>query len=132
MFSDKKFIKSLKEAASKGVRIEVITANKATKKSPVDSNAAGRAMLDKATRIWAVGGVDRYYHTKMILADYGKSNACAFIGSQNTTDEGLDRNRELGIILTDPDPLRILHSTFVDDWKANEKPRKRIPAIPPL
>jgi phosphatidylserine/phosphatidylglycerophosphate/cardiolipin synthase-like enzyme len=52
----------------------------------------------------------------MILADYGTLNAQVFIGSENFSQTSLDRNRELGILVTEPEILERLHTTFEADW----------------
>lgn len=52
-----------------------------------------------------------YIHAKMILAD-----TTAYVGSINFTTESMDDNRELGIVLTQPDILQTLATTFESDW----------------
>lgn len=52
-----------------------------------------------------------YIHAKMILADN-----TAYVGSINFTTESMDDNRELGIILTQPDIFQTLATTFENDW----------------
>lgn len=54
-----------------------------------------------------------YIHAKMFVAD----NKTAFIGSENISTQSLDRNRELGVILTDPSIISLLKSTFQYDWE---------------
>lgn len=57
-----------------------------------------------------------YMHAKMILEDSTK----AYIGSINFSTQSMDRNREVGIILTQPDSIATLQTTFEKDWnKAN-------------
>jgi len=53
-----------------------------------------------------------YMHAKMILSDDDK----AYIGSINFSTQSMDNNRELGIILTQPDDLQTLQTTFETDW----------------
>jgi cardiolipin synthase A/B len=53
-----------------------------------------------------------YMHAKMIVADDAK----AYTGSVNFSTQSLDKNRELGIILTQPDSIQKLNSTFTTDW----------------
>ena len=55
---------------------------------------------------------DAYSHAKAIMVD----GASAFVGSQNLTQTSLDKNRELGIILTDQPNLDRLHGVFELDW----------------
>lgn len=52
-----------------------------------------------------------YIHGKMILTD-----TTAYVGSINLTTESMDDNRELGIIVTQPDIIQTLSTTFENDW----------------
>jgi cardiolipin synthase len=54
-------------------------------------------------------------HAKAIIAD-GKT---AYVGSENLTANSLDRNREMGILLTDPASLQTLILTSQKDWAAH-------------
>lgn len=51
-----------------------------------------------------------YLHAKSVIADDR-----VFIGSQNFSDGGLERNREMGAILDDPAVVRHMTSTFLGD-----------------
>jgi cardiolipin synthase A/B len=53
-----------------------------------------------------------YMHAKMIVSDGNK----AYTGSINFSTQSMDRNRELGIIMTQLDDLKILQNTFESDW----------------
>jgi phosphatidylserine/phosphatidylglycerophosphate/cardiolipin synthase-like enzyme len=55
---------------------------------------------------------DAYSHAKAIIVD----GSSAFVGSQNLTQTSLDKNRELGIILTDQPNLDRLRHVFESDW----------------
>lgn len=57
-----------------------------------------------------------YCHAKMVLVDYGTGSARVFLGSENFSSTSLDRNRELGILLTESAILARLHATFETDW----------------
>ena len=75
------------------------------------SNSAGEARLQS-------GGVEvhlvhsPYIHAKMIVVD----NRWAFVGSENISPTSLDQNRELGVVITDPDALARLTTVFEGDW----------------
>ncbi len=59
-----------------------------------------------------------YVHAKTFTAD----GNLAFIGSINMTAQSLDFNRELGILVSDPDALARLNATFEADWaKATDR-----------
>ena len=53
-----------------------------------------------------------YMHAKLILSD----NTKAFVGSVNLSTQSLDKNRELGIILSDQKIIKKLSDTFSSDW----------------
>ncbi len=53
-----------------------------------------------------------YIHAKMILAD----GARVFLGSENFSDSSLNKNRELGLVLTSPMIIGQLNATFDSDW----------------
>ena len=54
-----------------------------------------------------------YIHAKMIMAD----NTEVFLGSQNFSYTSLNKNRELGIFLSDPEIINSLSKTFYKDWQ---------------
>jgi phosphatidylserine/phosphatidylglycerophosphate/cardiolipin synthase-like enzyme len=53
-----------------------------------------------------------YPHAKLIVADLIR----AYVGSINFSAQSLDRNRELGILVSQPDILERLNTTFQKDW----------------
>jgi phosphatidylserine/phosphatidylglycerophosphate/cardiolipin synthase-like enzyme len=99
----------LVNAAQHGVHVEVILP--APHGSQSDSNSQGIDTIKQ-------GGVQvkedskLYMHAKIIVVD-GKT---AFVGSENISTPSLDRNRELGIIVSDAGVLGTLQSTFQKDW----------------
>lgn len=52
-----------------------------------------------------------YIHAKLILSD-----AKAYVGSVNLTTQSMDENREVGIVITQPDILSSLSQDFESDW----------------
>ena len=54
-----------------------------------------------------------YMHAKMIVQD----NRKAYIGSINFSTQSMDRNREVGIIFTEPESIQTLEATFEKDWQ---------------
>lgn len=57
-----------------------------------------------------------YMHAKIIIVD-GKK---AFVGSENISTQSLDKNRELGILISDNDVLNTLQQTFEKDWSVSK------------
>lgn len=58
-----------------------------------------------------------YLHAKMIMVDSTK----AYVGSVNLSTQSLDENRELGIIVTEPNILQTIYSTFQNDWNLGKQ-----------
>ncbi|HLK73456.1 MAG TPA: phospholipase D-like domain-containing protein [Streptosporangiaceae bacterium] len=58
-----------------------------------------------------------YIHGKVVEADYGTGHARMFVGSENFSRTSLDRNRELGLIISDPAVLSALARTFAADFQ---------------
>ncbi len=55
-----------------------------------------------------------YVHAKMILID----NKYLLLGSMNLSDNSLDNNREIGIILIDQDLIDKFRDQFDKDWRS--------------
>jgi phosphatidylserine/phosphatidylglycerophosphate/cardiolipin synthase-like enzyme len=53
-----------------------------------------------------------YIHAKVIISD----DTEAFVGSENFSSNSLNKNRELGLIVTDPATLVSLQTTFEKDY----------------
>ncbi|MCL4389973.1 MAG: phospholipase D-like domain-containing protein [Patescibacteria group bacterium] len=54
-----------------------------------------------------------YVHAKLLLIDSKR----AYIGSVNLSTQSLDQNRELGILISQPDVIDRLVLTFENDWE---------------
>jgi phosphatidylserine/phosphatidylglycerophosphate/cardiolipin synthase-like enzyme len=95
-----------------GIAVRVLLANPAW----IDSNAETAAEL-------AAAGVPVKYltnvelHAKLIIAD-----DVALVGSQNLSYTSLNRNRELGVLVSDPDPVARIAEQFATDWQAGVSP----------
>ena len=94
-------------AADRGVRVRLLT-NPPTERDPYGDE---RALLRRG------GGIVGFLsfpnvHAKVVVADGQR----AFVGSQNFTATSLDQNREVGILIDDPEALRRLRQTFETDW----------------
>ena len=106
---DSSIEQAIVSAAQRGVQIQVILP--APSGSSSDTNSQG---IDNIKQ----GGIQvredprLYMHAKIIVVD-GKE---AFVGSENISSQSLDQNRELGIIVSDPDVLNTLEQTFQGDW----------------
>jgi phosphatidylserine/phosphatidylglycerophosphate/cardiolipin synthase-like enzyme len=111
---DASVLSAIASAAQRGVQVRVLCA-KLSGSGGADGNAAGRNQINSAGGQAKVGTA-LYIHAKMVLADQGTSSALAYMGSENFSATSLDKNRELGILLTDSSMLSSLESTFQSDW----------------
>jgi phosphatidylserine/phosphatidylglycerophosphate/cardiolipin synthase-like enzyme len=94
------------EAARRGIRVRILVPSNPTD----DALSIYRELEQSGVEVRLLA--DAYSHAKAIVVD----GARAFVGSQNLTQGSLDRNRELGIILTDRPNLDRLHGVFESDW----------------
>lgn len=106
--NDKQLVEDLSEKA-KTIPVKLIVPTL----SQVSSNEKALDELESAgVQVRTISSP--YMHAKMILADDNK----AYIGSINFSTQSMDDNRELGIILTQPDDLQTLQMTFDTDWSS--------------
>ncbi|HEV2404133.1 MAG TPA: phospholipase D-like domain-containing protein, partial [Ktedonobacterales bacterium] len=105
-------VDALVSAAGRGVRVQVVMTNNDNDYSSQFGQlvAAGVEVSTYAS------DAPLYIHAKVVLADYGTAVAQAFIGSENFSSASLTRNRELGLITSDPTILRSVTSTFTSDF----------------
>ena len=111
---DDECINALINAASRGVRVRVISAR--MDHSGEDPNAKAREKLND-NGVSARYCTSLYIHAKIILVDDKTDNAVAFVGSENLSRVSLDRNRELGILVYERDIINRLSSIFQSDWE---------------
>lgn len=107
--ADPQITDALKSAASRGVDVKVVmTYATSWKPAFVDLVAAGVKV-----RTFASTG-KLYIHAKVIIADA----KTAFVGSENFSNNSLDNNRELGILMLNPEIVSSLTDTFEQDFAA--------------
>ena len=106
---DPDIMSALENAAERGVQVEVVMTYASSWKDAFTqlAHAGVQVRTYKAS-------APLYIHAKMIVAD----DARAFVGSENFSESSLDKNRELGIVLSDPDILAQLKNTFAGDFHA--------------
>ena len=110
---DKSVLAAIAAAARRGVQVRVLCPVLGS--ADKDGNEAGRGQLNSAGAQAKIG-TGLYIHAKMVLADYGTSAAQAYLGSENFSVTSLDKNRELGVLLTDGSMLSSLENIFQSDW----------------
>jgi phosphatidylserine/phosphatidylglycerophosphate/cardiolipin synthase-like enzyme len=104
-----------KAQKGRNVRVDMMLSYQKRQADGYDPNA-------DATKIFGAAGLPSFtftktvtMHAKSIIAD-GKA---AYIGSENLTANSLDKNREMGIIITDPAVVAKLVAVHATDWKNN-------------
>jgi cardiolipin synthase A/B len=113
--SDQAVVSALVAARHRGVRVEVVMTYDTSWKSDFNTlKAAGVKVVTYAS------SASLYIHAKVILVDYAPGAAAAttkmFLGSENFSTTSLERNRELGLILTDPAILSAVDSVVAKDY----------------
>jgi cardiolipin synthase len=57
-----------------------------------------------------------YIHAKTVLADYNTAQAKLFVGSENFSTDSLTKNRELGLIFSDPACMTGVYTAITKDF----------------
>jgi cardiolipin synthase A/B len=107
--NDTNIEQALENAAQHGVHVQVILP--APGASSGDSNSQGIQTIRQGN-VQVREDTHLYMHAKVIVVDGQR----AFVGSENISAASLDQNRELGIIISDPNVLSTLQQTFQGDW----------------
>ncbi|MDH6127019.1 phospholipase D-like domain-containing protein [Kitasatospora sp. GP82] len=115
-FGDTNLVNAIVAAEQRGVTVRVVGMNPSSYGSNFGQvTAAGGSVVTYSST------TGLYIHAKAIVADYGTSTAKVFAGSENFSDNSLNSNRELGLIIDDPAVLSGIESTFANDF-ANGTP----------
>lgn len=114
--ADAKVTAALVAAAKRGVAVRIdMTYAKEWSRAFIALTTAGASVHTFAA------DAPLYIHAKVILVDGSR----AFLGSENFSVGSLQKNRELGLIVTDPATIASLTRTFESDWS------KSVPFISP-
>jgi phosphatidylserine/phosphatidylglycerophosphate/cardiolipin synthase-like enzyme len=103
---------AMEKAAKRGVAVQVIMTNTADDYA-TEFDALTAAGVEVATY---AATAPLYVHAKAIVADYGRTAAKVFLGSENFSSASLTENRELGLITTDSAVLGSVHATLASDY----------------
>ncbi|WP_327299005.1 MULTISPECIES: phospholipase D-like domain-containing protein [unclassified Streptomyces] len=111
-FGDSALVNAVVADAKRGVTVRVVAENQSSKysKELEEVTAAG----GKVTTYTSSTGY--YIHAKAIVADYGTSSAKVFAGSENFSDNSLNHNRELGLIVSDSAVVSGIEKAFGADF----------------
>ena len=110
-FGDASLVSALAAAAGRGVAVKVVTLNE----SSYHANFNAVTAVGGSVSTYSPTG-SFYIHAKAIIADYGTSSARIFLGSENFSSTSLNRNRELGLIISDPTVMSQVNATVTSDF----------------
>jgi phosphatidylserine/phosphatidylglycerophosphate/cardiolipin synthase-like enzyme len=115
-FSDTAVVNAIVAAANRGVAVRVVGMDPSSYTSEFDKvvAAGGKVVTYSST-------TGLYVHAKAIVADNGTSTAKAFAGSENLSDNSLNHNRELGLIVGDSGVVSGVESTISTDFAGGTK-----------
>ena len=110
--TDESVLTAVKSRVKAGVKVRVLLADPAW----VDGNVA------TASDLAGAGAEAKYFkeydlHAKLILAD-----GVAFVGSENMSYTSLNKNREIGVLVTEPIPAQKAQAQFDEDWTHGVNP----------
>lgn len=110
-FGDSTLVNAIVAAENRGVQVRVVGMDPNSYQSYFNQVAtAGGSIVTYSSS----GGL--YVHAKAIVADHGTSSAKAFVGSENFSDNSLNNNRELGLIVGDSGVVNGVENTFNTDF----------------
>jgi cardiolipin synthase len=104
---------ALTAAARRGVDVQVCGENESG-----EYDSAFAKLARAGVHISYYTNPDGFYiHGKVIEADYGTGHAKVFIGSENFSSTSLNKNRELGLIISTPSVLAAIATAFAADFQ---------------
>jgi cardiolipin synthase len=105
--------KALIRAAKRGVDVQVCGENEDGEYDSAFSKLAAAGIHIS----YYSSSTGFYIHGKVIEADYGRSGAKIFVGSENFSNTSLNDNRELGLIISNQAVMSAIATTFTADFK---------------
>ncbi|TVT30918.1 hypothetical protein FNH05_28745 [Amycolatopsis rhizosphaerae] len=111
-FGDTALVNAIVADAQRGVAVRVVAENRnSSYTTQINQVVAAGGQVKTYT-----SSTGYYIHAKAIVADYGTSTAKVFQGSENFSDNSLNHNRELGLIVSDAGVLSGIESAFNADF----------------
>jgi cardiolipin synthase len=98
---DRQIEAALAAAVRRGVRVRMVT------------TGDGDVATLERTGVQVVIRQQPYIHAKAIVAD----RRAVFLGSENLSSTSLDRNREIGLVLTETAAITAVENAFAADWQ---------------
>ena len=119
LFTDEEVANALERAAARGVRVRVLM-----EMEPFGGGKGNAAMARRLRKagviVKAANPVFRYTHQKSIVVD----NRIGIITTMNFTPSSFKRNREYGVIFSQPALVQEMQTVFEADW------RREAPELP--
>jgi phosphatidylserine/phosphatidylglycerophosphate/cardiolipin synthase-like enzyme len=114
----------LVNAAAQQVTVQVILPDKPTQGKMTTQTDIG-FLTKSGVQVQYSSPSTPIMHAKMILVDALLENGqvvsgTAFVGSQNLTTAAIENNREVGLVISDPQVLNQLWQTFQQDWSNSQ------------
>jgi hypothetical protein len=111
-FGDTALVNAIVADAQRGVAVRVVAEDTSSKYTTQFNQVT--AAGGKVTTYTSNTGF--YVHAKAIVADYGTASAKVFAGSENFSDNSLNHNRELGLIVSDSAVISGIEATINADF----------------
>ena len=109
--SDATIVTALENRAKAGVKVTVIMTN-----TDDDYETEFEALTKAGVKVYTyASNASLYIHAKVMVADETYSDAKAFLGSENFSDDSLTENRELGLTITTTSVITSLGNTLTSD-----------------
>ncbi|WP_406503530.1 phospholipase D-like domain-containing protein [Streptomyces sp. NBC_00212] len=111
-FGDAALVNAVVADAKRGVTVRVVAENQSSQYSK-----QLKQVIAAGGKVATFSSSTGYYiHAKAIVADYGTSFAKVFAGSENFSDNSLNHNRELGLIVSDSAVVSGIEKAFNADF----------------
>lgn len=110
--TDGALVDAITERKSAGVDVRVLLADPGW----IDSNARTSAKLS------ALGIPVKYFTSLDLHAKLVMTESAAFVGSENLSTNALDNNREVGVFVTNDEPLAVIREQFEADFAGGIAP----------
>ncbi|MBI3633938.1 MAG: cardiolipin synthase [Candidatus Vogelbacteria bacterium] len=117
--ADYRITNALEKAAERGVAVRVIMTYSSSWKTALNELTAKGVVVHTYS-----GASDFYIHAKVIVAD----RKLMFVGSENFSLPSLDKNRELGTLVSDPELVAKTEHVFAGDW-VKARPFEHVPDL---
>ncbi|HEX4757289.1 MAG TPA: phospholipase D-like domain-containing protein [Terracidiphilus sp.] len=112
-FSDPGMATALGAALKRGVAVTLVQEN-----TNGEFNSALNALKSRGAKIAVYSSRTGFYiHAKTVLADYGTAHAKLFVGSENFSTDSIEKNRELGLIISDATCMAGVETALTADFK---------------